>query len=155
MRRLLPAIVISGVLLIFAAPALAGNRLPSGITKVNVTISFPLRTVSGYRKAVHVTLTRSSTVAKVVNATAALPVAKARGVCPMIMRLGPELTVVFRNASGTEVAAAEVAVVQGSKGQSGSSACFPIRLTSSGKTANLLGNSWVRMMGKLAGTAIS
>lgn len=138
-----------------AAPALAGGRLPSGITKISVTISFPLRTGSGYRKTVHVALTRPPTVAEVVKATAALPVANARGVCPMFMRLGPELTVVFRNASGTEVAAAEVAVIQGSKGESGSSACFPIRLTTAGKSSDLLGNSWVRMMGKLAGTAIS
>ncbi|HWD69241.1 MAG TPA: hypothetical protein VG293_03540 [Solirubrobacteraceae bacterium] len=160
MRRLLAAIVTSvllptAVAWAAAAPASAASRLPRAVAKVSIAISFPLKTVSGYHKPVHRTLTRASTVAEIVSATDALPVAKLRGMCPMIMRIGPELTVVFRNASGTQVATAEVAVTQGSKGDSGSSACFPIRFTSSGQTSDLLGNGWVRMMGRLTRTAIS
>lgn len=155
MRRLLVAIVTGALLFLMAAPALASNRVPHGVTKVEIAVNFPLRTVSGYHKPVHVTLTKAAAVAEVVNATDALPVAKMRGVCPMIMRIGPELTVSFRNASGAEIGVAAVAVAQGSKGESGSSPCFPIRFTSAGKTSDLLGNHWVRLMGKLAGTAIS
>jgi hypothetical protein len=157
MRRLLAAVLTGCLAIGLAVPALAvtSKRLPSGITKVYLTISFPLKTVSGSHKPVHKTLTKTSAVAEAVDATNALPIAKVRGVCPMIMRVGPELTVVFKNAHGVQVAAAEVQVTQGSKGESGSSACFPIRFTSSGKISDLLGNSWVRTMGKLAGTPIS
>jgi hypothetical protein len=137
------------------ALALAGNRLPSGITRVYLTISFPLATGSGAHKPVHRTLTRAATVAEAVDATDALPVAKVHVMCPMFMRDGPDLTVVFKNAHGTQVAGAEVQVVPGSKGDSGSSPCFPIRFTSAGKISDLLGNGWVRMMGRLAGTSIS
>jgi hypothetical protein len=157
MRRLLAAVVTACLVAGLAVPALAlaDKRLPSGITRVYLTISFPLQTVSGSHKPVHKTLTKAASVAEAVDATDALPVAKVRGMCPMIMRVGPELTVVFKNAHGTQVAAAEVQVTQGSKGDSGSSACFPIRFTSSGRISDLLGNSWVRTMGKLAGTSIS
>ena len=158
MRRLLAAIVTCGLLsvaLAAAAPALAAGRLPGGIARISVTISSPLKTGSGSRKPVHVTLSRAATVAMVVKATNALRVARVHGACPMFMRVGPELSVVFRNSKGTELAAAWVAVTQGSRGDSGSSFCFPIRLVSSGRTTDLLGNGWVRMIGRLAGTAIS
>ncbi len=158
MRRLLAAVASCGALLVplaLAEPALASNRLPSGVARVYITVSSPLKTISGHHKPVHKLLTRAAAVAEAVDATDALPVAKLRGVCPMIMRLGPELTVVFRNSSGTELAAASVQVVDGPRGQSGSSACFPIRFTSAGRISDLLGNSWVRLMGKLAGISIS
>jgi hypothetical protein len=73
----------------------------------------------------------------------------------MIMRLGPDLTVVFRNSSGTALAEVSVQVADGTKGDSGSSACFPIRFISGGKSQSLVGNSFVRMMGRMLGTAIS
>jgi hypothetical protein len=157
MRRLLAAVLTACLAVGLAVPALAlaGNRLPSGITRVYLTISFPMTTGSGSHKPVHKTLSKAASVAEAVDATNALPIAKVHVMCPMIMRVGPELTVVFKNAHGNQVAAAQVQVTQGSKGDSGSSACFPIRFTSSGKISDLLGNSWVRTMGKLVGTSIS
>jgi hypothetical protein len=141
------------VVLGLAAPAFAANRVPSGVTRVSVTLTF--EPTSGTRAPEHRTYTKAKTVAGIVNATDALPGAKIHGVCPMIMRLGPDLTVVFRNSSGTELAEATVQVVNGTKGDSGSSSCFPIRFTSAGKGQSLLGNSFVRMMGRLLGTPIS
>lgn len=160
MRRLLPLLVTAGLSAALAAPALAGHartahHLPSGITKLDVSISFPLRSGSGRHRPVRLTLTKPATVARVVGAIDALPLAKIRGMCPMIMRIGPVLTVVFRSASGAQLAVASVDVAQGSRGDSGSSACFPIRLFSAGRTTDLLGNGWVRLMGRLSGTAIS
>ena len=137
-----------------AAPAFAANRVPRGVTRVSVTLTFAPQT-SGSHKPEQRTYTKAKTVDNVVNATDALALAKIRGVCPMIMRLGPDLTVVFKNSSGTELASETVQVVDGTKGDSGSSACFPIRFSSAGKGESLLGNSFVRMMGRLLGTAIS
>jgi hypothetical protein len=142
-----------GLMLGLAAPAFAANRVPSGATRVSVTLTFA--PTSGTHQPEHRTYTKAKTVDDVVNATDALALAKIRGACPMIMRLGPELTVVFRNSSGAELATETVQVVDGTKGDSGSSACFPIRFTSAGKGESLLGNSFVRMIGRLLGTAIS
>lgn len=141
-------------MLVLAAPALAAARVPGGVTRVSVTLTFAPSS-SGTRSPEHRTFTKASSVAQVVNATDALQTAKLRGMCPMIMRLGPELTVIFRNSSGTALAEETVQVVDGTKGDSASSACFPIRFTSAGKGQSLLGNSFVRMMGRLLGTAIS
>lgn len=154
MRRLLAPIVCLGLMLVLAAPAYAAGRVPSGVTRVSVTLTFE-PTSSNTRSPERRTFTRASSVTQIVKATDALQTAKVRGMCPMIMRIGPELTVVFRNASGTALAEETVQVVDGTKGDSGSSACFPIRFTSAGKGQSLLGNSFVRMMGRLLGTAIS
>lgn len=159
MRRLLAAFVTAGLALCLslgpAAPALADSRLPAGIASISVTLSFPLTSGSGSHKPVHKKLTRAATVSEVVGATNKLRVAPGHVVCPMFVRVGPVLAVVFRNSAGRALARAQVQVVQGSRGQSGSSACFPIRLVRSGREANLLGNSWVRMMGRLIGVRIS
>ena len=159
MRRLLVAIVtlslFAGLTLEPAAEALAAGRVPSGVRTIRVALTDPLKRGPGAHRPVYKTLTRASTVAAVVAATRALPVAKQHGVCPMIMRIGPDLTVSFRNAAGTTVAQAQVEVAIGSSGQSGSTPCFPIRLVSSGKLTDLLGNSWVRMIGRLIGVTIS
>jgi hypothetical protein len=154
MRRLLAPIVCVGLMLTFAAPAFASNRVPSGVTRVSVMLTFT-PTSSGTRGPERRTFTKAASVAQVVNATNALATAKIHGACPMIMRLGPELTVTFRNSNGTELAEETVQVVGGTKGDSGSSACFPIRFTSAGKGQSLLGNGFVRMMGRMLGTAIS
>ncbi|MGH2860828.1 MAG: hypothetical protein ACRDLT_04880 [Solirubrobacteraceae bacterium] len=138
-----------------AAPALASNRLPRGVKRISVRLTYPLKTVSGSRKPVQRTLTRAATLREAISATNALPRAKRRGVCPMFVILGPQLTVVFRNAGGTSVAEAQVQVTTGSRGSSGSSACFPIHFSSEGRDASLLGNGWVRMMGRLIGANIS
>jgi hypothetical protein len=153
MRWLLAPILSLALMLGLAGPAFAANRVPSGVTRVSVTLTFT--PTSGTRKPELRTYTKAKTVAGIVNATDALALAKIHGVCPMIMRLGPDLTVVFRNSSGTELAEETVQVVDGTKGDSGSSACFPIRFTSAGKGQSLLGNSFVRMMGRLLGTPIS
>lgn len=158
MRRLLAPVVCVALMLAvaLAAPGLAlgAGRVPSGVTRVSVTLTFA-PTSSNARGPEHRTFTKASSVAQVVDATDALPTAKLRGMCPMIMRLGPQLTVVFRNSSGAALAEETVQVVDGTKGDSGSSACFPIRFTSAGKGQSLLGNGFVRMMGRMLGTAIS
>jgi hypothetical protein len=154
MRRLLAPIVVAGLMLGLAAPAFAAGRVPSGVTRISVTLT-ATPTISNTPSPKHRNFTKAKSVTQIVNATNALPVAKIRGACPMIMRLGPDLTVVFRNSSGTAVAEVTVQVVDGTKGDSGSSACFPIRFSSAGKGEALLGNSFVRMIGRLLGTAIS
>jgi hypothetical protein len=152
-RPLLAPILGFALMLGLAAPAFAANRVPSGVTRVSVTLTFA--PTSGARKPESRTYTKAKTVASVVDATDALASVKVRGECPMIMRLGPNLTVVFRSSNGKELAEETVQVVAGTKGDSGSSDCFPIRFTSAGKGQSLLGNSFVRMMGRLLGTAIS
>jgi hypothetical protein len=142
-----------GLLLGLGAPALAlsTKRVPSAVTRISVALTFPLKS----RGPEHRTLTKASTVAEVARATDALQTAEIGGVCPMIVRLGPVLTAVYRNSRGTAVARAEVQVVQGTRGESGSSPCFPIRFTRGTENTALVGNGWVRMMGHLIGTAIS
>lgn len=136
-------------------PALASDRVPHGVARISVTLAFPLATPSGGHRTEHRTLAREATIAEVVRATDALQVAHRHIICPMMVRLGPVLTVVFRNARGSAVAEAVVQVVTGSRGDSGSSPCFPIRFTRGRTDTALVGNSWVRMMGRLIGTAIS
>ena len=107
MRRLLPQFLAVSLLLALSAPALAGNsratnRLPSAVTKINLAITSPLTTVSGRHKPVHLTLTRAAAVAQVVAATNALPVARVRVMCPMIM-LGAEQIVLKGKLFGQPV----------------------------------------------------
>ncbi|MDE3131920.1 MAG: hypothetical protein KGL16_12275 [Acidobacteriota bacterium] len=123
----------------------------------------------GTGKSVHRILTKPATVRGVVRATDALQAARVVGACPMIMVLGPRLMVLFRGAragggagsGGTggggrpTLAQAQVQVTYGSRGSSGSSACFPIRYASGAHSATLVGNNWVRLIGRLIGTAIS
>ena len=106
-------------------------------------------------KPVHRTLTKSATVQKVVGAADILHAARVVGACPMFIRVGPELTVVFKGASGKTLAQTRVAVVQGSRGTSGTSACFPIQFTAGSQNLRLVGNSYVRLLGRLIGTKIS
>ena len=159
MRRLLAAIVTLGALVALAvqAPALAAsaNRVPKGVTRISATVTYPLKTGPGSHKPVHRTLTRVASVAQVVKATDALPVAHVVGACPMLMVLGPELTVIYTNSKGATLAQVRVQVVAGNRGDSGSTVCSPIRFVSGRRSASLLGNSWVRMIGKLIGADIS
>ncbi|MGH2844381.1 MAG: hypothetical protein ACRDKL_12495 [Solirubrobacteraceae bacterium] len=157
MRRLLARIVTVALIVSLAVSglALASARVPHRVTRISVTLTFPLATPSGSHRTAHRTLTRAATVAEVVSATDALPVAHLHIMCPMFVRLGPVLTAIFRNARGAAVAEAQVQVVQGSHCDSGASACFPIRFTRGRTGAALVGNGWVRMMGRLIGTAIS
>jgi hypothetical protein len=69
--------------------------------------------------------------------------------------VSPELTVVFKSSSGRTLAETRVAVVQGSRGTSGTSACFPIQFTAGSQNQRLVGNSYVRLIGRLVGTPIS
>lgn len=154
MRRLLAPVLCLGLLLGLAAPAFAAGRVPSGVKRISVTLTSE-PTSSKVRPAEHRTFTKAASVTAIVKATDALQTAKLRGACPMIMRLGPDLTVVFRNASGSAVAEETVQVVDGTKGDSGSSACFPIHFTSGGQGQSLVGNAFIRMMGRMLGTAIS
>jgi hypothetical protein len=151
MRRLLPAIATVGLLLALTAPAFASDRVPTGVKQINVTLTFPLK--SG--KPLHRTLTKSATVRNVVGAADVLRAATVVGACPMFIRVSPELTVFFKGASGKTLAETRVAVVQGSRGSSGTSACFPIQFTAGSRNLRLVGNSYVRLLGRLIGTKIS
>ncbi len=154
MRRLLVAIVTTGLLLGLASPAFAGGRVPAGVKRISVALTFPLEG-NGTYKAVHRTLTKTTAVRKVVGALDALRAATVHGVCPMFMRLGPELTVIYRGSSGQMLAETKVLVALGSTGGSGSSYCFPITFTGGGQSQRLVGNSYVRMIGRMIGTPIS
>jgi hypothetical protein len=154
MRRLLPAIVALGLCLALAASAFASGRVPNGVKRINVTLTFPLA-VKGSKPAVHRTLTRAATVQKVVGAADALRTAKVIGVCPMFVRLADELTVVFKGSSGQTLAETRVQVEQGSRGTSGSSPCFPVQFVAGNQNLRLVGNGYVRLLGRLIGTAIS
>jgi hypothetical protein len=110
-----------------------------------------------YHRPVRRTFTSASKVDELVASVDALHAAVVHGVCPMYMRLGPELSVTFAGGrSGSKVLAdLTVGVVLGTAGSSASNPCFPIRLTSGGHTQALVGNGFVRMTGRLIGTAIS
>jgi len=112
--------------------------------------------VDGSRPPVHRTLTKRTTVQRVIRAVNGLQPAKQRIMCPMIMILGPILTVVFKaGPAGPALAQAQVQVRTGTQGDSGASSCFPIRLTARGVQTPLIGNSFVRLMGGLIGVQIS
>jgi hypothetical protein len=157
MRRLLIVVVTLAVTLGITAPALASNRVPGGVKRIAVILTYPPR-VDGSRRPIRRTLTRLATVRRVIRAVDALQGAQLRGVCPMIMILGPKLTVVFKGggtAGYPTLAEAEVDVMLGTHGSSGSTACFPIHFSSRGLQTALVGNSFVRLMGGLIGTPIS
>jgi hypothetical protein len=141
-------------MLAVAAPAFAAGRVPSGVKRVSVTLTAN-PTTSSTSSAAQRSFTKAASVAQIVRATDALPLAKARGMCPMLMRLGPQLTLVFSNAKGKAVAQLTVQVEDGTKGDSGSSNCFPIHFMSGDQGASLVGNGFVRMMGRMLGTPIS
>jgi hypothetical protein len=142
------------VILAVASPAFAAGRVPSGVTHVSVTLT-SAPTSSGANAPKARTFTKAASVSQIVRAANALPVATIRGACPMIMRFGPELTVVFRDSRGTAVAEVTVQVVVGTKGDSGSSNCFPIHFIRGNQGQSLVGNGFVRMMGRMLGTTIS
>ena len=154
MRRLLPAIAALGLCLVLASAAFASDRIPTGVRRINVTLTYPV-SLKGSKPALHRTLTKTATVQKVVGAADVLRAAKVAGVCPMYMRAGSELTVIFRGASGQILAETRVQVAFGSHGTSGTSACFPIQFSAGSQNQRLLGNSYVRLVGRLIGTAIS
>lgn len=154
MRRLLAAIVTIGLVLGLASPALAGDRVPSGVKRISVTLTMPLE-VGGSQKTVRRTVTGAGTVRGVVRDVDDLQTATTQGPCPMVVRLGPELTVVFRSSSGKTLAETRVQVALGSRGTSGTSACSPITFTAANQNQRLVGNSYIRRVGRLIGTAIS
>ena len=154
MRRLLPAIAALGLILALAAPAFASDRVPTGVKRISVALTFP-PTVTPSKKAVNRTLTKMSTIHEVVGAVDVLRTAKVVGACPMFLRASPELTVVFKGSSGQTLAETRVQVEQGSHGTSGTSFCFPIQFTAGSANQRLVGNSYVRLIGRLVGTPIS
>lgn len=155
MRRLLILVVTLALALGVAAPAMASNRVPSKVKRIAVTLTFP-GGVDGSRPPVRRTLTKRTTVQRVIRAVNGLQPAKQRIVCPMVMILGPVLTIVFRaGPAGPALAQAQVQVRTGTQGDSGSSSCFPIRFSAHGVQTPLIGNSFVRLMGGLIGTPIS
>ena len=155
MRRLLIVVVTLALALGVAGTAVASNRIPGNVRRIAVTLTFP-GGVDGSRPPVHRTLTKRTTVQRVIRAVNGLQPAKQRIMCPMIMILGPILTVVFKaGPAGPALAQAQVQVRTGTQGDSGSSSCWPIRLTARVVQTPLIGNSFVRLMGGLIGVQIS
>ena len=154
MRRLLAALVTSALFLGLASPALASGRVPAGVSRISVVLTFPPQ-VGGTHRAIHRTLTGTAAVREIVGAANALRPAPVHGVCPMFVRLGPELTVVFRSDTGRMLAETRVQVTLGRRGTSGSSYCFPILFSGAGRNQRLVGNGYVRLVGRLIGTNIS
>ena len=155
MRRLLIVVVTLALALGVAGTAVASNRIPGNVKRIAVTLTFP-GGVDGSRPPVRRTLTKRTTVQRVIRAVNRLQPAKQRIMCPMIMILGPVLTVVFKaGPAGPALAQAQVQVRTGTQGDSGASSCFPIRLTARGVQTPLIGNSFVRLMGGLIGVQIS
>src|SRR5579875_2762523 len=115
MRRLLPAIAALGLCLALASPALASGRVPTGVKRISVTLTLPLQT-GGTHKWVRRTVSNAATVHRLVAAADLLHPARSERVCPMLVRFGPELTVVFRGASGRTLAQTKVQVTLGSHG---------------------------------------
>ena len=162
-RRLLVGVVtILTVAVLWAAgsmPARASGtaRVPVGVRQIVVTLSF-LPSGDGHHRSRERTLTRRASVREVVQAADRLTPAVIRGACPLFMRLGPDLTVVFRGGRRDRLtlAQARVQVVLGRHGDSGASACFPIYFTAGrGGEEPLVGNGFVRLVGRLIGQAIS
>jgi hypothetical protein len=155
MRRLLIVVVTLALALGVAATAVASNRIPGNVRRIVVTLTFP-GGVDGSRPTVRRTLTKRTTVQRVIRSVNGLQPAKQTIMCPMIMILGPILTVVFKaGPAGPALAQAQVQVRTGTHGDSGASSCWPIRLTARGVQTPLIGNSFVRLMGGLIGTPIS
>ncbi len=163
MRRLRVGVVtILTVAVLWAAgsiPARASEtaRVPVGVRQIDVTLSF-LPSGEGHYRSLERTLKRRASVREVVQAADRLTPAVIRGACPLFMRLGPDLTVVFRGGRHDRLtlAQARVQVMLGRRGDSGSSACFPITFyTADGRMQPLVGNSFVRLIGRLIGQAIS
>ncbi len=176
MRRLRVAILTSGLLLVSSGLALAGPsrsvgagrsvgasaraagrvaRVPRGVRRISVSLTVPFANGPGAHAPVRRTLTRPATVTSVVAATDALPPVRVMHPCPLLLVRGPELALVYRGAHGAALATLMVQVTLGSAGHSGSSPCFPIRFSRSGHERLLLGNGFVRMVGRLLGTPIS
>jgi hypothetical protein len=131
-------------------------RVPAGVNRVVVTLTFP-RLRQPVRAPVRRTFTTAARVDQVVRATDALQTAVLHGPCPLFVRIGPELTVVFRGGRGGSTVLAEltVEVTLGKHGSSGLSPCFPIRFSGRGHSQALVGGGFVRLIGSLIGTAIS
>ena len=123
------------------------------MNRIVVALTFPTA-MQGAGRPIHRTFTHPSKVSAVVNAADMLNAAPLHAMCPMFLRVGPQLTVVFRHGA-TVLAELAVAVTLGTHGYSGASACFPIHFTSRGHNQALVGNSFVRKIGSLIGTAIS
>jgi hypothetical protein len=162
MRRLLVAVVAiltAGALLAAGSvPAWAGGsaRIPPGVRQIVVSLTF-LPGGHGYESLTR-RLDRGASVREVVQAADRLTPAVIRGACPQLMRLGPDLEVLFKGGRRDRLtlAQAHVQITLGDRGDSGASACFPIELsTAGGDERPLVGNSFVRLIGRLIGKAIS
>ncbi len=161
MRRLLATIVtITFVAAILCshgnAVAAASGRVPPGVGRIVVSLTF-LPGRDGHARSSEHTLDRRAAVRRVVQAADRLAPAVIRGACPQFMRLGPDLTVVFKGGRHDEavLAQARVQITLGTHGDSGASACFPIAFSSGRTHAPLVGNGFVRLVGRLIGMAIS
>ncbi len=148
--------ILTTVLLVTAGTASAAQtaRVPSGVKVVDVKITFPQ---TKPRKPVSRSITSPHAVAELIRAADALKTpSPGNFVCPMFMILEPSLTVVFRaGPAGPTLAQAQLPVSLGTAGASGSSRCFPIHFSSRGREQSLLGNGFVRRVGRTIGVQLS
>jgi hypothetical protein len=154
MKLKLTLSILVALALVTAGTAQAAP-VPTSAKVVDVTLTYAPPVT---KKPVHRAFTGHNQVSAVVEAIDALPPARSRGVmCPMILMLGPTLTVVFRaGPAGPALAEARVHVALGTHGSSGSSVCSPISYWIRDRQQTpLLGNSFVRMVGRLIGVKIS
>jgi len=168
MRRLLPlvlaaalvgapvsALASTGGIAAGASGARIAGHVPPGVQRVRITLTLIGPTAAPGRGVRTRTLTRRVAVRLAIQAADALVPATTHYACPMYMRVGPVLVVSYLSRSGAVRAQARVEVALGSKGSSGSNACFPISFTAGGRTEALLGEGYVRLMGRLLGVTIS
>lgn len=146
--------VSAGIASAGIASAAQTPRVPSGAKLVDVTITFPQ---TEPRKPVRRAITSPRAVAGLIRAADALKAPPPGNfVCPMFMILEPSLTVVFKaGRAGPALAQAQLPVSLGTAGSSGSSRCFPIHFSSRGREQSLLGNGFVRLVGRTIGVQLS
>lgn len=158
MRRTLP--ILLALALVTAGSARARSpaaALPRGIHAVAATLSFPAVPIYRARHTLHRTFTSGVAVRRLVALVDALEPISTHIVCPAIVFLGPELTLVFRaGPAGPALAETQVQVTTGSRGHSGQSPCFPIRIEVEGHALTpRVSATFVRAVGRLMGVAIS
>ena len=148
--------ILTTALLVTAGTASAAQtpRVPSGTRLVDVTVTFPQ---TKPHRPVRRAIKSPRAVAELIRAADALKIPPSGNfVCPMFMILEPSLTVTFRaGPAGPALAQAQLPVSLGTAGSSGSSRCFPIHFSSRGREQSLLGNSFVRLVGRTIGVQLS
>jgi hypothetical protein len=158
MKRILAISALVTLLSTSVAGATASGRMPAGVRRAMVTVTFP-PTPNAPTHPIRRLITNAKKVHALIAAVNALKPATTHLMCPAIEVLGPVLTVVYRAGPGPahpDIAQTKVKVTTGTHGSSGSSSCFPIAFSAgSTHSAALTSNSYVRLVGRLSGISIS